>query len=188
MTSGPSCGSRRPDRGAARRRARGARAGARPGRVALERDYGKPEQVGELTADALPEVSGLTAASVVPGGWWAINDSGNTPELHLIDAKGKLLGSVRVRGTVNNDWEELASGPGKNGRRTLYVGDIGDNERVRDDLAIYRVAEPSRTRAERDAGQAPVPLPGRPPRRRGALRRPGLGPDLPRHEVARPAL
>jgi len=115
-----------------------------PAALAATADYGQAEQVGELTAAALPEVSGFTPATAVPGGWWAVNDSGNTPELHLVDAKGKLLASVRVRGTVNNDWEELASGPGRNGRRTLYVGDIGDNEHVRDDVAIYRVAEPSR--------------------------------------------
>lgn len=106
--------------------------------------YGPARQAGTITSKALPEVSGLTAASVVRGGWWALNDSGNTPELHLVRANGKLVQSVRLRDARNVDWEDLASGPGANGRRTLYVGDIGDNGEVRDDLVVYRVPEPSR--------------------------------------------
>jgi hypothetical protein len=105
--------------------------------------YGPAKQAGTITSKALPEVSGLTAASVVRGGWWALNDSGNTPELHVIRANGTLVQTVRLRGATNVDWEDLASGPGANGRRTLYVGDIGDNGEVRDDLVVYRVPEPS---------------------------------------------
>jgi hypothetical protein len=106
--------------------------------------YGPAKRSGTITSPALPEVSGLTAASVLRGGWWALNDSGNTPELHLIRANGKLVQTVRVSGAANVDWEDLASGPGANGRRTLYVGDVGDNDHVRDDLVVYRVPEPSR--------------------------------------------
>ncbi len=106
--------------------------------------YGPPEKVGTITARALPEVSGLTAAGVVPGGWWVVNDSGNTPDLHLIGAHGRLLATVQVRGASNGDWEDLASAPGPGGRRYLYIGDIGDNDHVRDDLVVYRVLEPER--------------------------------------------
>ncbi len=106
--------------------------------------YGRPEQVGTISALALPEVSGLTAARVVSGGWWAVNDSGNTPDLHLIAAGGRLLSTVHVRGASNRDWEDLASAPGRSGGRDLYVGDIGDNDHVRDDLVVYRVREPAR--------------------------------------------
>ena len=120
-------------------------------------------------------MSGLTAATVVRGGWWVVNDSGNTPELHLISARAKLLQTVRVTGATNVDWEDLASAPGANGRRTLYVGDIGDNEAVRDDLVVYAVPEPSRGRPCRAAERVPVPLPRRPPQRGGAVRRPGVG-------------
>jgi hypothetical protein len=106
--------------------------------------YGPAKQVGTITSPALPEISGMTAASVVRGGWWVENDSGNTPDLHLISGKGKLLATVRVRGATNVDWEDLASVPAANGRRTLYLADIGDNDHVRDDLVVYRIAEPSR--------------------------------------------
>jgi len=112
--------------------------------AALTLAYGPPRQVGTIESKALPEVSGMSAASVVRGGWWVENDSGNTPDIHLIDGAGKLLQTVQVRGATNVDWEDLAAGPGANGRRTLYIGDIGDNDEVRDDLVVYRVAEPRR--------------------------------------------
>jgi hypothetical protein len=105
--------------------------------------YGAPKRVGTITAPALSEVSGLTAASVVPNAWWVVNDSGNPAQLHLIGGSGRLIGSVSVRGAANVDWEDLASSPGPGGRPFLYVGDIGDNGRVRDDLAVYRIREPS---------------------------------------------
>jgi hypothetical protein len=116
-----------------------------PASLAVTVEYGEPEQVGEITSKALPEVSGLTAATAVRGGWWVVNDGGNGARLHLLGGKGRLLASVRVRGLDNRDWEELSSGPAPGGRRYLYVGDIGDNEEVRDDLAVYRVPEPART-------------------------------------------
>jgi hypothetical protein len=116
-----------------------------PAAFGVSVEYGKPEQTGEITSPALPEVSGLTAARTVRGGWWVVNDGGNGALLHLLGGKGRLLASVRVRGLENRDWEELASGPAPGGRRYLYVGDIGDNDEARDDLAVYRVPEPART-------------------------------------------
>jgi hypothetical protein len=106
--------------------------------------YGPPERIGTITSTALPEVSGLVASRAHPGGFWAVNDSGNTPDVLAIDAQGRLVASVRVRGAVNRDWEDIGAGPGPGGRRALFVADIGDNGRVRDDLVVYRVPEPGR--------------------------------------------
>jgi hypothetical protein len=70
-------------------------------------------------------------------GWWAINDSGHTAELHALDRRGRLVASVPVAGSSNGDWEDLARvGP------ELYIADIGDNNHERDDLVVYRVREP----------------------------------------------
>ena len=121
--------------------------------------YGPPKQVGTITSETLPEISGMTAASVVSGGWWVENDSGNTPDLHLIDGKGKLLQTVRVRGATNVDWEDLAAAPGPRGTKTLYVGDIGDNDEARDDLVVYRVAEPARGASSAAATALPFRYP-----------------------------
>ena len=121
----------------------------------------------------------MTAASVVPrrlvGAERQRRHARAAPDQRQGEAAPERCG---LTGATNVDWEDLASGPGAGGRRTLYVGDIGDNDQVRDDLVVYRVAEPSRGAAQRRAGRAAVPLPGRPPQRRGALRRPGLGTDL----------
>ena len=64
---------------------------------------------------------------------------------------------MRVRGASNVDWEDLASGPGADGRRTLYVGDIGDNDAVRDDLVVYRVRR-AVARSARSAAATALPF------------------------------
>jgi hypothetical protein len=106
--------------------------------------YGPPRHAGTITSPSLAEVSGLAAASVVPGAWWVLNDSGNPPDLSLVDARGRLLATVKVRGASNRDWEDLGAARQTDGRRYLYVADIGDNQGERDDLVIYRVPEPAR--------------------------------------------
>ncbi len=104
--------------------------------------YGPPERVGTITSPVIPEVSGFVASHSLPGGWWAVNDSGNAPQLHAVGARGRLVASVTVKGATNRDWEDLAAGPAPRGGRALYIADIGDNDRVRDDLVVYRVPEP----------------------------------------------
>jgi hypothetical protein len=93
---------------------------------------------------ALSEASGLIHGS--GNFWWSHNDSGDGPFLYAVDPKGKLLGKVEVQGAKNIDWEELTAGPclGKSAQeRCLYIGDIGDNSRWRDDATIYAVREPT---------------------------------------------
>jgi hypothetical protein len=116
--------------------------------------YGPAQRVGTITSPAVSEVSGLVASQTPAGGWWVVNDSGNTPQLHALDGRGRLRGSVTVRGAANRDWEDLAAGPLPGGRRGLYIADIGDNDLVRDDLVVYRVREPgvdARTTARAEA-------------------------------------
>jgi hypothetical protein len=85
---------------------------------------------------------------VVPGGgadfpfFWTHNDSGWGEELFAVGEEGELLGTVRVAGSRNRDWEELAAGRCASGR-CLYIADTGDNRRVRTDPAIYRIPEPT---------------------------------------------
>ncbi|HJU46700.1 MAG TPA: hypothetical protein VJ689_01100 [Gaiellaceae bacterium] len=116
--------------------------------------YGPAQRVGTITSPAISEVSGLVASRTLRGGWWVVNDSGNTPQLHAVDARGRLRASVTVAGAQNRDWEDLAAGPLPGGRRGLYIADIGDNDLVRDDLVVYRVREPgvdARTTARAEA-------------------------------------
>ncbi|MDX5326496.1 MAG: esterase-like activity of phytase family protein [Bacteroidota bacterium] len=91
------------------------------------------------TLHALPEpvkeCSGISLSG--DGGYWVINDSGNSPTLYKLDGEGKWLTEVQVRNTQNVDWEAL----GRDDQGRLWIGDFGNNRNARKDLVIYRVPE-----------------------------------------------
>lgn len=94
-------------------------------------------------APRLVESSGVAPSTRRRGVLWTHNDSGDEPRLYATDSAGDDLGSVRVAGARNVDWEDLGAGPcGPTTARCLYVADIGDNARSRDHVVIYRLAEP----------------------------------------------
>lgn len=105
-------------------------------------EYDEAKQLGTITDKSLAEISGLTASRFSPGIFWVHNDSGDKARLYAVDAKGKLLAKVDVTGAKNQDWEDIASGPGKDGKPALYIADTGNNGGERDNLAVYRVPEP----------------------------------------------
>jgi hypothetical protein len=86
------------------------------------------------------EASGVAASRQTPGLIWTHNDSGE-PVLHAIDASGTVTRRVEVRGARVADWEDLAVGPCPHGS-CLYIADIGDNNRSRGAITIYRIPEP----------------------------------------------
>ena len=89
----------------------------------------------------LPEGSGVAASRRSPGRFWAHNDSGE-PVVFALDAKGAVQGKVRLPEATVNDWEGIAVGPCPGGS-CIYLGDIGDNDAGRRDIAIYRIPEPA---------------------------------------------
>lgn len=104
--------------------------------------WGSAEIAGLVTDKAMDEISGLAASRSHPGHYWAINDSGNTAQLHLMDGTGRHQGSVEVRGATNVDWEDLASFE-LDGRNYLLISDTGDNGGIRQDLALHVFEEPA---------------------------------------------
>ena len=111
-----------------------------------------------LASGRLTESSGIVPSAYRPGVFWTHNDSGDRPILYATDTTGADLGSVRVAGAVNRDWEDLSAGPcfvapG----RCLYAGDIGDNSRRRHRIVIYRLSEPPPPMDARIVDR-PVPL------------------------------
>ena len=70
--------------------------------------------------------------------FWTHNDRGNEPLLYGVDSTGQLLHTIRLTDVENNDWEDLAQD--ENG--TIYIGDFGNNDNDRTDLAIYIVPSP----------------------------------------------
>ena len=109
---------------------------------ALAARWGSPEIAGLVTDQAMDEISGLAVSRTHPGRYWAINDGGNTAQLHLMDGSGRHEGSVEVRGAENVDWEDLASFE-LEGRHYLLVADTGDNGGIRQDLALHVFEEPA---------------------------------------------
>ena len=86
------------------------------------------------------EASGVAVSRRTPGIIWSHNDSGR-PSLFAFDPSGNVKGRVELTGASITDWEDLAAGP-CGGGSCLYVADIGDNNRARRQITIYRVAEP----------------------------------------------
>ena len=101
------------------------------------------EELGRLPPE-LRESSGLAVSRTQPGVLWSHNDSGDGPTLYAIDAKGHLLATVAVANVVARDWEDIAAGPCPADEDThcLYVADTGNNDRSRDVLTVYVIAEP----------------------------------------------
>src|SRR6478609_1440377 len=97
----------------------------------------------------LEEASGLVASVANPGLLWSINDSGNPPEVFLIDEHGKTRLVCTLR-TDNRDWEDIAIGAGPEAKKKyIYVADIGDNWAQNELKFIYRFEEPTLTSQNR---------------------------------------
>jgi len=103
--------------------------------------WSEPEIGGLVTHPAIDEISGLAAATHFPGHYWAINDSGSSAQLHLVDGQGHYRGSVDTPGVPNRDWEDLASFRFEGGDY-LLIADIGDNGGLRRELQLYVLEQP----------------------------------------------
>lgn len=106
----------------------------------------------------IPEASGLALSRRTPGTLWTHNDSG-APVVFALDAAGAVRGRVRVSNAAVDDWEDITAGPCPSTARgasptghCLYVADIGDNNRARRTITIYRLPEPQ----PGDAASAPA--------------------------------
>lgn len=68
------------------------------------------------------------------GHYFTHNDAGNGAQLFQIDEKGKVLKSNKLN-IPNVDWEDMTQDNAGN----LYIGDTGNNENDRKELAVYKV-------------------------------------------------
>ncbi len=83
---------------------------------------------------SLKEVSGI-AFSPDKKVIWTIEDAGNKNKIYGLDASGKMIADVEVENGENNDWEDIISDKSGN----IYIGDFGNNDNLRQDLAILKV-------------------------------------------------
>lgn len=108
----------------------------------LRGDYVAPTRAGRLEDASIVESSGLVAGRKDPAILWTHNDSGDGPFIYCLQKNGASCGTWEVTGAAASDWEDIAAGPGPEAQNYLYIGDIGDNERTRDSITVYRVPEP----------------------------------------------
>lgn len=99
--------------------------------------FGSGVVAGTLRGGDMREVSGMVASFRHPGHFWLHNDSGNEPELILIDSTGLQKARLAVQGVRNRDWEDIA-------RRgdTIFIAETGDNDAKYDTVFVYAVLEP----------------------------------------------
>lgn len=83
--------------------------------------------------DRIDESSGLV---VRDGVLYTVNDSGDGPYVYEVDLRtGRTRRVLTFADEDPEDVEALAPGPGG----TLWVGDIGDNHRLRDSVRVHRL-------------------------------------------------
>ncbi|MBL9132578.1 MAG: hypothetical protein JNG86_15340 [Verrucomicrobiaceae bacterium] len=120
----------------------------------------RSERIATLQDTRINESSGLARSLRDPETFWTINDSGGEPCVFAIDIHGHTRAKVRLPNAVNFDWEDLCGGLDEKNKPVLYIGDIGDNFRVRQTVQIYRIPEPELVpdgaRAPEIASVAPV--------------------------------
>lgn len=97
---------------------------------------------GVIKGNKIREASGMVASINNPGMLWTHNDSGNKPDIFLLNDKGEIKCTVHLQDIDNRDWEDISIGVGEEGKNYLYIGDIGDNNAVYEDKRIYRIEEP----------------------------------------------
>lgn len=95
-------------------------------------------QLTEIATTDLKEISGLEYLSKSKT-LWALEDSGNRNKIYRIGEDGKSKDEIVITNIANRDWEELTSDAEDN----LYIGDFGNNDNDRKDLAIYKVDKAS---------------------------------------------
>lgn len=90
----------------------------------------------------IKESSGLVRSVRHPTLLWTHNDGGSTAEIYGINAKGRTVSQITLRGIDPYDPEALSRGVDEHGRPALFLGDIGDNAERRKNVSVFRVTEP----------------------------------------------
>ena len=104
------------------------------------------EVAARLADPRIVESSGLAVSRRHPGVLWTHNDSGDQARLFAVGSDGRTRAVLTLAGVEARDWEAVAAGRDDRGRPALYAGDIGDNNGVWPEVAVYRVTEPAALR------------------------------------------
>lgn len=104
--------------------------------------FGKPTVLGKIASDDIIESSGIAVSKCQPNVFWTHNDSGDGPFIFAIGPKGEDLGTWKVQGATNVDWEDIAEFKDTSGKCFIYIGEIGNNGGKHAEQTVYRVKEP----------------------------------------------
>ncbi len=104
--------------------------------------YGLPVAVKQILNPSLEEISGLAFSHRHPNLMYVHTDSGGEAAVFMMDSLGNEKGKLTLSGVKNRDWEDIAVGPGPDGKSYIYLGEIGDNRAVYDEISIVRIPEP----------------------------------------------
>ncbi len=88
------------------------------------------------------ESSGIEVSSL--NEIWNINDSGGETELYLCDTSGNLIQTLKINGSQNRDWEDLA----QDDQGNFFIGNMGNNNNSSRALNIYKITNPKAAAGE----------------------------------------
>jgi hypothetical protein len=124
--------------------------------------YEGPTVIGTVAEPILAEISGLAASRVHDDVLYVHNDSGEPhARFFAIRGSGEVLAEYALGQEPAFDLEEIALGPGRDGRDAIYLADIGDNDAragrtPRPSIRVLRVAEPPRATSRAAVTLEPV--------------------------------
>lgn len=106
--------------------------------------FNAPVVVGKIASKEITESSGLVVSQCQENVLWTHNDSGDGPYVFAMDRTGTHLGTWKVTGAENLDWEDMATYKDAAGKCVIYIGEIGNSKNgERTEHIIYRFAEPT---------------------------------------------
>jgi hypothetical protein len=93
-----------------------------------------------LVDSRIVESSGLETARHYSNILYTHNDSGDIARFFAVGADGLTKALFTLQGAGARDWEDMSAGPGA----SLWFADIGDNNRLRTYVSVFRVPEPTK--------------------------------------------
>lgn len=107
----------------------------------------KLESFARIKANEVDECSGMVKSRQHSNAYWIHNDSGDQARIFAVNQQGEPIKpanmpeyrGIQIAGARNIDWEDITV----DDSGTLIIGDTGNNDNRRQDLAIYLLAEPN---------------------------------------------
>jgi hypothetical protein len=116
------------------------------------------EKISEMSDRRIEESSGLAISTKHEDLAYTINDGDDAIVYAIEISTGNVVGTTSVRGGDIEDKESIAI----DGNGRMWLADLGDNDRERNDAALYRFPEPGPGRHSVSAKRYPVSYDGRP--------------------------